>query len=85
MPIADGTHWRDASRTPRFYFMDAYAALPLLFMFLHITLATFLLAIGCVTFFVILEKFNFTVPIFSRWFKATLAGPVRIAKPWWRE
>lgn len=84
MAILEDTHWRDAARTPRFYFMDAYAALPLLLFFLHISLFTFLLSIGFMAFFIMLERFKFTLPVFFRWLKTTIAGPYRVAKPWWR-
>ena len=85
MAILESTHWRDASRTPRFYFMDAFAALPLLIFCMHIKIWTFLTALAFIAFFVILEKFKFSVPVFFRWFRCTLAGPIRIARPWWRE
>jgi intracellular multiplication protein IcmT len=85
MAILDSTHWRDAARTPRFYFMDAFAAFPLLLFLLHIKLWTFLTAIAFIGFFIILEKFKFTVPVFFRWLRSTLAGPHRGARPWWRE
>ncbi len=83
--ILESTHWRDSARIPRFYFMDAFAAFPLLLFLLHIKLYTFLIAIGFTLFFIVLEKFKFTVPVFFRWVRSTLAGPLRIAKPWWRE
>ncbi|PCH57859.1 MAG: phosphoesterase [Legionellales bacterium] len=78
-------HWRDASRSPKFFFLDAYAAFPLLFWLMHITWWTFLTAIAAITFFAILERFKFTIPVFIRWFKSFLAGPYRSAHPWWRE
>ena len=78
-------HWRDASRTPRFFIMDAYAAFPLLLFFLHIKMWTLLVAIGAMVFFMILERFQFTIPVFIRWVKSQLAGPYRTAQPWWRE
>lgn len=84
MPILESTHWRDAARTPRFFFMDAYAAFPFLVLLLHIRLWTFLFAAGFTIFFATLERFKFTLPVFFRWFRATLAGPIRVAKPWWR-
>lgn len=77
-------HWRDSARTPRFYFMDSLAAFPLLIFFLHIRLWTFLLALSIIIFLMILERFKFTIPVFMRWFRTTLAGPLRVAKPWWR-
>lgn len=77
-------NWRDVARTPRFFFMDSLAAFPLLIFFLHIRLWTFLTALGIIIFLVILEKFKFTIPVFKRWLGASIAGPLRIAKPWWR-
>lgn len=78
-------HWRDTARTPRFYFMDSLAAFPLLLFLLHIRLWTFITALCVILFLVILEKFRFTIPVFKRWLVATLAGPLRVAKPWWRK
>ena len=80
-----GAHWRDAARTPRFYFMDSLAAFPLLLFFLHMRLWTFILVLCIIIFLVILERFKFTLPVFKRWLFATLAGPIRVAKPWWRQ
>ena len=77
-------HWRDSSRNPRFFMVDAMAAIPLLFVLLHIRWWTFLLALGFMVFFGILEKFNFTVPVFFRWLRAFIAGPLKTAYPWWR-
>jgi intracellular multiplication protein IcmT len=84
MAILQDTHWRDAARVPRFYFMDAYAALPLLIFFLHMSLTTFLISVVFIGFFIVLEKFKFTLPVFFRWLKTFIAGPGRVAKPWWR-
>lgn len=77
-------HWRDISRTPRFYIMDSLAALPLVLFILHIRLWTFLTALAIIIFLMVLERFKFTLPVFSRWVRSTLAGPLRVAKPWWR-
>lgn len=77
--------WRDSARQPRFFMVDALAALPLVLFLLHIRLWTLYVAIATMIFFAILERFNFTVPVFMRWLRSTLAGPVRVAKPIWRE
>ncbi len=82
---SDDTHWRDSARQARFFFVDAYAAFPILIMFLHIKLWTLLITIGFIIFFAILERFKFTIPVFARWLKSTIAGPLKIARPWWRE
>lgn len=80
-----GAHWRDATRMPRFFMVDALAAFPLLLMLLHFRLWTFALAISAMIFFMILERFQFTVPVFLRFVKSFLAGPHKIAFPWWRQ
>ncbi len=85
MAILDTTAWRDAARTPRFYFIDAWSAIPLLFFLLHVRLWTFAASLLCMAFFIVLEKFKFTVPVFCRWLRCTLAGSLRSAKPWWRQ
>lgn len=77
--------WRDSSRTPRFFFVDANAAFPLVLFLLHVRQWTFFLALAAIIFFGILERFNFTVPIFLRWLRSSFAGPIRVANPPWRE
>lgn len=76
-------HWRDSARSPRLFFMDAYAAFPLLFFILHIRFWSFIVCISAIAFFVILEKFGFTVPVFKRWIRVFFAGNYRDARPWW--
>lgn len=79
------THWRDTARSPRFFVVDARAAFPLLLFILHFKLWTFIVAIICMLFFAMLERFGFTVQIFFRWFKSFLAGPRKLSSPWWKE
>lgn len=80
-----GAAWRDSARYPRFFFIDANAALPLVLFLVHIKLWTFMLALAAMAFFGVLERFNFTLPIFMRWLRSTLAGRVRVARAEWRE
>lgn len=79
----DTVHWRDSARTPMFFLLDAYSAIPFLFFLLHIRLWTFLLCTGIATFFALLNKFGFTLPIFLRFTRSFLAGNHRSARPWW--
>lgn len=85
MAAVPTAYWRDSARSPRFFMVDAMAALPLVLFMLHIRLWTLYLAIATMVFFAILERFNFTVPVFMRWLRSQLAGPVRVAKPVWRD
>lgn len=78
-------HWRDSSRTARFFFVDAVAAFPIVIWFLHIRWWTFFLVIFSLSFFMILERFHFTVPIFFRWLRNFFAGNIKTAYPWWRD
>lgn len=76
--------WRDSARSPRFFFMDAYAALPLVILFLHIRWWTFCLAVLTTLFFALLERFGFTIPVFKRWLRIFMGGKYKFARPWWR-
>lgn len=76
-------HWRDSARYPRFFFIDARAAFPLLLALVHITLWTILTAVAAMVFFAILNRYGFTVAVFGRWVRSLVAGPRKIAAPWW--
>lgn len=79
------THWRDTARHPRFFMIDARAAFPFLFFLAHMRFWTFALALITMGFFALLEKFGFTLAIFFRWLRSFIAGPYKMASPWWRE
>lgn len=80
-----GVHWRDSARAARFFFVDARAAFPLLLWLLHMRVWSFILAIVAMTFFALLEKYGFTLSVFTRWFRNFLAGPHKSAQPWWKK
>lgn len=77
-------HWRDSARTVRLWFIDFRACFPLMLLLLHIRLWTFILAVGATLFFGLIERYGFSVGVFLRWFRSYLAGPRKIAQPWWR-
>ena len=77
-------HWRDSARQTRFFIVDARCAFPLILFLLHIRWWTLITAVTAMCFFGLLERYGFTVPVFLRWFRSTLAGPRKIAYPWWR-
>ena len=77
-------HWRDSARNVRLWFVDFRACFPLLVFFVHIRLWTFILAVLATLFFTALERYGFSVSVFLRWFRSFLAGPRKIAQPWWR-
>lgn len=77
-------HWRDSARNVRLWIVDYRATFPLFLFFVHIQIWTFLVAIIATVFFGLLERWGFTVGVFFRWLRAFVAGPRKIAQPWWR-
>jgi intracellular multiplication protein IcmT len=79
-------HWRDSARNVRFFGIDFRATFPLLFLIFKLaSLWTWVFAILATLFFALLEKWGFTVGVFLRWLRAYIAGPRKIAQPWWKE
>ena len=76
-------HWRDSARIARFWILDCRAAFPFLFCLLHIRIWTLLLALFATVFFAALERYGFTVHVFWRWLRSTIAGSRRATVPWW--
>ena len=83
--IATEAHWRDSARNPRFFLVDARAAFPLLLFVLHVRLWSFLLALGTMAFFGLLERYGFSLTVFLRWMRNVLAGSRKVAIPWWKQ
>lgn len=77
-------HWRDSARNVTLWLIDFRACFPLLLFLLHIRLWTFVVASVFTVFFGIIQYYGFTLYVFLRWLRAFLAGPRKIAQPWWR-
>lgn len=78
-------HWRDSARSPKFFIFDAKAAFPLLLFLIHIRWWTFTVAVLAWLFFTYLNYHGFSLEVFLRWVRATLAGKRKIAIPWWMQ
>ena len=78
-------HWRDSARPARFFFVDYRAAFPLFLFLLHIQWWTFFTALGTMFILGVLERYGFTVSVFLRVVRSVLAGPRKLASPWWRQ
>jgi len=78
-------HWRDSARSVRLWLVDFRACFPLLLLIFHIRLWTFLVTLVAIAFFGALERYGFSLIVFLRWFRSFLAGPRKIAQPWWRK
>jgi intracellular multiplication protein IcmT len=82
--FSPSAHWRDSARSARFFVVDARAAFPLFLFLMHIRVWTGALVILSAAFFTVLEYYGFTVPVFLRWLRGFLAGPIKSSRPWWR-
>ena len=81
----DTVHWRDSARTPKLFVVDAYAVFPMVLLLLHVRPWTFYLAFAATSFFIVIRKFGFPVPVFLRLARAWIAGTRRLANPWWNK
>jgi len=83
MKVNVAAHWRDSARPVKFFIWDGRAAFPVIIFFMHMSLWTFITAIVLIFFFSILNRFGFTPVVFFRWLRSMIAGPQKIAIPWW--
>lgn len=81
--INPNAHWRDSARSVRFFFVDYRAMFPLLVLLFVPRVWTIGVAVGAMVFFMILERYGFTVTVFLRLFRGFFAGPLKVARPWW--
>lgn len=82
--FAETAHWRDSSRTARFFIVDARAAFPIFLFLMHIRVWTGVVALISLIFFGFIEHYGFTVPVFLRWLRCVMAGAYKISEPWWK-
>ena len=85
MAINADAHWRDSARPVKFFVWDGRAAFPVVIFLMHMTLWTLGITLFLITFFSILNRYGFTPIIFFRWFRSFLAGPRKMAVPFWME
>ncbi|OGV32352.1 MAG: phosphoesterase [Legionellales bacterium RIFCSPHIGHO2_12_FULL_35_11] len=82
--FAPTAHWRDSARNARFFMVDARAAFPIFIFLMHIRVWTGVIVIFSAIFFAIIEHYGFTLPVFLRWLRLFIAGPIKSSRPWWR-
>jgi intracellular multiplication protein IcmT len=82
--FTQSAHWRDSSRPTRFFIVDARAAFPLILCLMHIKIWSIILAVIATAFFGAIEYYGFSVIVFSRYVRTLLAGPRKVALPWWK-
>lgn len=83
MTPTGNAHWRDSARSIRFFFFDAQAAFPFVLFLMHIRWWTFILAVLAAIMFTVLNHFGFSIAVFLRFLRSTIAGKRKMAIPWW--
>ena len=68
------THWRDSSRTPRFFMIDARAAVFVMIFLLHPRLWSGVLCILSLVILSILDYFKLSLPVTFRLIRAMISG-----------
>lgn len=82
--FSESSHWRDSARSARFFMVDARASFPIFLFLMHIRVWTAVLVLVSAVFFGIVEHYGFTVPVFLRWMRTSLAGSIKSSQPWWK-
>lgn len=85
MAVSSNAHWRDSARSVKFFIWDGKTAFPLILFLIYMSWITLAIAVGAITFFTILNYFGYRADVFFRMFRSTIAGPRKIAIPWWDE
>ncbi len=83
MNVNPNAAWRDTGRESKLWIFNSSTAFPLLIWLFHIKWWTFITAISVMSFFTLLSYFGFNIFVFLRFVRSTLAGPRKIATPWW--
>lgn len=83
MQVNPNAHWRDSARPVRFFFVDYRAMFPLVILLFVPRFWTIGVAVVAMIFFMILERYGFTVKVFMRLTRGFFGGPLKVARPWW--
>ncbi len=75
--------WRDSARPSKLGIFNSSATFPLVFMLFHLSWHTFYIALAFMVFLTVIDHFGFSINVFFRLLRSTLAGPRKIAVPWW--
>jgi intracellular multiplication protein IcmT len=83
MRVESNAHWRDSARTIRFFIWDGRLAFPMILPLLYMRIWTWSVALVCMCFFSILNRYGFTPIVFLRWLRTKIAGDRKLVKPSW--
>jgi intracellular multiplication protein IcmT len=76
-------HGRGAAQWPHILTIDIRAFVPLLATLLIHAMWMVYLSVASVLFFLVLQRFGFTLPVFFRWIRHRMSGSVRRARSLW--
>ena len=76
-------NWQDTGRETRLWIMSSTTSFPLLLFLVNISWTTFFIVVATMVVFFVLEYYGFKAPVFLRFVRSLIAGPVKSARPWW--
>lgn len=83
MKVNANAHWRDSARSIRFFIWDGKAVFPMVIFLMHMKIWTLAVALITMMFFTILNRYGFSPMVFLRFLRSFIAGPNKLAIPWW--
>jgi len=81
--INPDANWRDSARPIKFFIWDAVSVFPFALFIMHMRWWTFFVSFGVMVFFTILNRFGFSLQVFTRWLRTSIAGRRKFSIPWW--
>ena len=73
-----GAHWRDSGRTPKLFWIDARAFIPIVITLFHFRVWTISLSIAFIIFLTIIARFNIPLTVFIKLVREFFTGRKKI-------
>lgn len=80
--MATGIQWRDTGLRPRFFIVDAYILPPILALMFHPSAVTVAILFLTATFFYLIERKGYDLPVTLRSIRSLVIGKSRPAFNW---
>jgi len=75
--------WRDSARPSKLWVFNSSATFPLLILLFHISYQTLFFAVAFTIALSLIDRMGYSLTVFGRVIRSTLAGKRRLATPWW--
>lgn len=83
MKMDPNASWQNTGREAKLWIFNATTSFPILLFILNISFTTLIIVVLTMAMFFALNYYGYTVPVFIRFLRATIAGNRKEARPWW--